>query len=254
MITVTERKYFEQYHRFIGYKINGLIEQYDFSDQKVEFVYATQSSAVYSSNIEGNPVDLNSYMNHKLAKEKFKPAKEIEEIDNLVEAYQFAQNNPLSEKTFLKSHAIFSKTLLIKSKRGGYRNEKVGVFSENGLVYLAVESEYVQEYMKSFFQGIDLLVNEQLSNEEVFYFASLLHLIFAHIHPFMDGNGRGARLLEKWFISQKLGKEFWTIPSEKYYKDHRSDYYNNINLGVNFYELNYDLCLPFLSMLPRSIE
>jgi len=32
------------------------------------------------------------------------------------------------------------------------------------------------------------------------------------------------------------------------------DHYNNINLGVNYDELNYDKCIPFLLMLPKSME
>jgi Fic family protein len=122
------------------------------------------------------------------------------------------------------------------------------------LAYLAVEPEHVKENMKTFFKGINEPIDNVLSNEKVFYYASLLHLLFEHIHPFMDGNGRGARLLEKWFTSQKLGDKFWKLPSEKYYRDHKNDYYEKINLGVNFYELDYDQCLPFLCMLPKCLE
>ena len=254
MIKITETKYFVKYQKLIGHKIDELIQQHDFSEQKIEFGYSTKSSAVYSSNIEGNTVDLNSYMNQKFANQDFLPTKQVEEIDNLVNAYEYAQNHPLNEKTFLKCHEIFSKTLLIQSKRGIYRSEKVGVYGERGLAYLAVEPEHVQTIMKAFFQGIEILLYTNLSNEQVFYHASLMHLIFVHIHPFMDGNGRGARLLEKWFISQILGKQFWKIPSEKYYRDHRDKYYENINLGANYYELDYDLCLPFLCMLPNSLK
>jgi len=79
-------------------------------------------------------------------------------------------------------------------------------------------------------------------------------LVFAHIHPFHDGNGRAARILEKWFLASKLEDKAWLIQSEKYYKENIKEYYKNINLGVNFYELNYDKCLPFLLMLPKALE
>jgi Fic family protein len=251
---ITEKNYLADYHNLIGHKIDDLIQNHDFSEQKVEFSFSTRSSAVYSSNIEGNTVDLNSYMNYQLLRQKFKPTQEIEEIDNLVRAYELAQTHKLTEKNFLKCHEILSKTLLIKSKRGNYRIEKVAVYDEGGLVYLAVEPEYVEEKMKMLFEGIKILLDEKPTKEEAFYHASLIHLKFAHIHPFLDGNGRGARLLEKWFISETLGEHFWKIPSEMYYRDHRDDYYKNINLGVNFYELDYDRCLPFLGMLPKCLE
>ena len=250
----TNKKYFSEYTNRIGHEIELLISNFDFSDEHVDVAYSTQASAVYSSNIEGNSVDLNSFMNYKLSPEKFKRSKEVEEIENLITAYQFAQKNKLNESNFLECHRIFSETLLIASKRGSYRIEKVGVFGQGGLTYLAIEGELVQERMKSFFQSMEILLQEKLSPEESFYFASMMHLIFAHIHPFTDGNGRAARLLEKWFLTEKIGDHYWKIPSEKYYKDNQGKYYTSINLGVNYYELNYENCVPFLLMLPNCLR
>ena len=251
---ITDRKYLKEYTEKIGSQIPGLIKNFDFSTSRHNFDYLTRASAVYSSNIEGNSIDLNSFMNYQLNKDKFKPGKEIEEIEQLVKAYEFAQSNNLSETNLLKAHEILSKTLLIKSKRGKYRIEPVGVFGLSGMVYLAIEPEFVMEQMNLFFKGVDELLRNDLTETEVFYFASLIHLRFVHIHPFRDGNGRVARLLEKWFITEKLGQKFWEIPSEEYYKKHQREYYSNMNSGVNFYELDYDNCLPFLEMLPESLK
>ncbi len=251
---ITNDKYLNQYQDLIGNQIGKLVELFDFAEKSTDLGYKTQASAVYSSNIEGNSIDLNSYMNYKLSHEKFKPQKEIQEIENLVQAYEFAQSNPLTEKNFLQCHKIFAKTLVIKSKQGKYRDEKVGVFGQSGLVYLAIEPELVKVTMGDFFVDLGALLNMELSKPKAFYFASLIHLKFAHIHPFRDGNGRAARLLEKWFLAEKLGKDFWKLSSEKYYKEHQTDYYKNINLGVNYYELNYDKCIPFLLMLSEALK
>ncbi len=251
---VTEKKYLEIYLRLIGNEIPQLIKDFDFSEKRGGFDYLTKASAVYSSNIEGNSIDLNSFMNYELNKEKFKTGKEIEEIEDLITAYKFAQKNRLTEDNFLNCHKIFSRTLLIKSKRGKYRIEQVGVFGKSGIAYLAVEPELVKQEMEKFFRGITKLISSDLKEAEVFYFASILHLILAHIHPFRDGNGRAARLLEKWFLTEKLGAGFWKIPSEEYYKQNQAKYYENINLGVNFYELNYDKCIDFLEMLPNCMR
>jgi len=188
-----------------------------------------------------------------LAKRISKLGKKLKKL-NLIKAYEFAQKNKLTESNLLYCHKVFSETLLIKSKRGKYRTEQVGVFGKSGIAYLAVEPEFVEKEMKYFFNSISTLLESKLTEEEVFYFASLIHLRFAHIHPFRDGNGRAARLLEKWFIAQKLGKEFWKIPSEEFYKNNQAKYYETISLGVNFYELNYDKCLSFLEILPNCLK
>lgn len=251
---VVNRHYLKPYTKVIGSEIPNLIRNFDFSEDRGAFKYLTQASAVYSSNIEGNSIDLNSYMNYELNKDKFKAGKEIEEIEDLIEAYEFAQANKLNENNLLNCHKIFSDTLLIRSKRGKYRTEQVGVFGKTGLAYLAIEPEFVEKEMNIFFHDISELISSELNEIEVFYFASLIHLIFAHIHPFRDGNGRAARLIEKWFVTEKLGHDFWKIPSEEYYKNNQAGYYEKINLGVNYYTLNYDKCLGFLPMLPSCMK
>jgi len=62
------------------------MQQHDFCEKKIEFGYTPKSPAVYSTNIKGKLIDLNTYMNQKHFNLKYNPIKEIEEIDNLVNA------------------------------------------------------------------------------------------------------------------------------------------------------------------------
>ncbi len=227
------------------------IKKFKDSSKNLDLNFLTESSSVFSSNIEWNTLDLNSFMNAKMNKAK---TKDVKEIESLIEAYDFAQNNKLNEVFFLKTHFLSSKTILIKSKRWKYRDEKVWVFWKNWLVYLAIEAEKVEDEMKKLFLDIDYLLDSKLSTQEVFYFASMIHLVFVHIHPFSDWNGRTARLLEKWFLVSKLWYDFWKLESERFYKENRESYYKNINIWVNYYELNYDRSIEFLLMLPKSLN
>lgn len=250
---INDTTFLEAYRQTVGAGIQNWFDTYDFSIQEVDLGYNTKASAVFSSNIEGNTVDINTFMNSLLAKGIFKRRKEIQEIEDLVQAYEFAQQNPLTEKNLLKAHKILSNSILIKDKRGKYRTERMGVFDNYGLVYLAIEPEYVHQEMLQFFEDVKALIQTEMDIAQVFYHASLIHLIFAHIHPFWDGNGRSARLLEKWFLSEKINSRAWMLQSERFYKEHLTDYYKNIALGPNFYDLDYSRCLPFLTMLPSSL-
>lgn len=242
--------YFQPYFKDIG-ALSEKIENFKIHAKELSFDYLIESSSLYSSNIEGNSLDLNSLMNAKM---NFEKPKEVEEIEDLVSAYDFARIHPLNEKHFLHTHFLLSATLLIDSKRGIYRDDRVGVFWSTGLVYLAIEPEFVTIEMKKLFEDIQELVAKELSHEEVFYYASYLHLVFVHIHPFSDGNWRAARLLEKRFLVSKLWEDFRKYEAEKYYKEHRWAYYQHLNLWVDRYHLDYSKCLPFLQMLPRSLD
>lgn len=217
--------------------------------------FSNAVSAVYSSNIEGNPIDVNSYLASKFRGRNIQfKARDRKEIENLEAAYRFAQTHALTEKNLLAAHGMLAETLLAKSSLEKYRDQMVYVYSRAGMEYAALESEHVPSVMATMFGEIKGLRRASLGVNEIFYHAALIHLVFAHIHPFMDGNGRAARLLEKWFLADKLGREAWHVPSEKYYKENVADYYRNIKLGLNFYTLDYDRCVPFLAMLVKSLE
>lgn len=172
----------------------------------------------------------------------------------MTKAYEFTVTNILNESNFLKTHRLLSANLLILEKQGVYRNERMGVFDNTGLVYFAIEPEKVASEMKLFFSDLSELIEKVMEIDQVFYHASLIHLKFVHIHPFWDGNGRMARLIEKWFLCSKLGEKFWKLNSEKYYKDNLSTYYSSIKLGDDYYDLNYDNCLNLLKMHPNSLK
>jgi len=232
-----------------------LWQRFSTLDKLPAFDFSLEASAVYSSNIEGNTIDLDSFMNSKLGKRKGKfKAKERKEIERLIEAYRFAQEHTLNEKNFLKAHGILSKPILPRSQQGKYRNQAVFVYSQYGIEYAAVEPEFVPQKMQELFDDIAVISKEKNEVSALFYYAALIHLFFVHIHPFQDGNGRAARLLEKWFLATQLGAKAWQIPAEQYYKENRPEYYRNIKLGENYYFLSYDRCVPFLTMLPRALR
>ena len=219
------------------------------------FSFYTSVSAVFSSRIEGENIELDSFIKHKRFSAKYLPDY-TRKIDDLYDAYLFAQQTKLSKQSIEKAHAMLTKHILQKSQQGKLRKGNMFVIARDGKIeYVAANPNSVKIEMKKMYADIETLLNARLNFEEVLFFASMLHLVLVKIHPFEDGNGRLARLLEKWFIAQKLGEKAWFIESERNYYDQHQTYYKNIRLlGLEYEELNYSAALPFLQMLPASIS
>ena len=254
-IPVTDERYYGPYAEALGAdNPEQRWPEFEALDNLPDIQFAFAASAVYSSNIEGNTIDLNAFMrSRQRGGRTMKRAKEQSEIEALEATYAFAQAHPLTERNLLRAHATLSAPILTRAHQGRYRNGRMFIYDGSGILYAAVEGERVEEEMGGLMEGVAALLRGRLDVRRVFYHAALLHLIFAQVHPFEDGNGRAARLLEKWFLATHLGEQAWKIPSEEYYWKDRARYYESINLGPTFYDLAYNRCVPFLTMLPASL-
>ncbi|MBK8704162.1 MAG: Fic family protein [Saprospiraceae bacterium] len=136
------------------------------------------------------------------------------------------------------------------SERGKLRTNPMFVINEaDRIEYIAAEPHLVNKEWLRLLNDIDLLLAKELTINEVFYYAAMIHLVFVKIHPFQDGNGRTARLLEKWFLLEKLGEKAVAVELEKNYYVNRADYYANIRkLGLTYEELDYGKALDFTLM------
>jgi Fic family protein len=234
--------------------LDGFEKLHDADISTETFSFYTSVSSVYSSKIEGYAIELDSYIKHKRFGIEFSPDY-TKKIDDLYETYTFAKTNSLNESNIGQAHALLSKNILSKSKQGKYRTQNMYVSTPDGRIEYVAASPFEEEAeLKKFFADLDLLLETQMSIEEVFFYASLIHLVFVKIHPWNDGNGRSARLIEKWFLAQKLGEKAWFVQSEKMYYQKHQNYYSNIRLlGLEYQTLNYHQALSFLLMLPNSV-
>jgi Fic family protein len=219
------------------------------------FRFYTAVSVMSSSRIEGEQLEVDSYVKHKILNIEYLPNL-TEKPNDLYLAYEFARDNALTLENFFKAHTIATTHLLPASQRGIVRKGNMVIMDQqtNKIQYEAAPANIVKGEFECFWNELSELINKTLSEEEVFYFAALIHLVFVKIHPFNDGNGRTARLLEKWFLASKLGEKAWYIGSEYYYYQNLQAYYNNLaRIGLFYDELKYEKGIPFLLMLPNAL-
>lgn len=218
------------------------------------FQFYKSMSSVYSSKIEGEDIDFDSYFKHKFLSVQFK-ANYTRKADDLYLAYEFIESNTLNLENVQKAHSLLSSNLLPSTQQGLIRRSPMFVLnSKDQIEYVAAPANILETELEKLFSDIDILLNEELTVQEVFYFASFIHLVFVKIHPFQDGNGRTARLIEKWFLYEKLGKLATSVQLEKNYYKNLEYYYLNIKiLGLEYEELNYERALNFLLMTIKGI-
>jgi Fic family protein len=254
-LTILNDALLKEYCQEIGADFLYQYKQLQDSELSINtFSFYTSVSAVFSSKIEGEAIELDSYVKHKRFGIEFLPDY-TRKIDDLYNAYQFAKTNSCTRKNIEEVHKILTTHILSISKQGKVRTGNMYVTTNDGRIeYVAASPYIVTAEMDKLYTDIKYLLSANLSVQEVFYYASLLHLVFVKIHPFDDGNGRTSRLLEKWFLAEKLGEKAWLIQSEKNYYSKHQTYYKNIRLmGLEYEELDYSKSIPFLTMLPQSL-
>lgn len=219
------------------------------------FTFYTSVSVMSSSRIEGEQLEVDSFVKHKMLNIEYLPEL-TEKPNDLYNAYLFAKENKLNPANFLQTQRLVSAHLLPENQRASIRKTEMLVMEHatGRIQYEAAPLTIVKEQYGTLWDEIEQLLQLELTIEDLFYYAAFIHLVFVNIHPFSDGNGRMARLLEKWFLAEKLGERAWYIQSEKFYYKNVSNYYKNLSrLGLYYGELQYEKSIPFLLMLPQSL-
>ena len=171
----------------------------------------------HSTAIEGNTLTL---LETKLVLEDGvavggKALREIYEVVNHKKAYRYLKrcildNQPLNENIVKDIHCILMDNIM---QGGIYQKEEVRITGA-GHTPPSGNAMYVQ--IKDFYADFDRMA-EELSVVE---FAAWTHAEFVRIHPFVDGNGRTARLILNY---QLMINGFLPISVAK---EDRLEYYN----------------------------
>lgn len=245
-----------EYKKIVGQSPIDILIKLEKIDTPVDyFQFYNSVSSVYSSKIEGENIDFDSFYKHKFLNIKYQPDY-TKKADDLYLAYEYIFKNRLTLENLQKAHSILSSNLLPKSQQGFIRNNPMFVINNNDRIeYVAAEPEKVKSELNKLFNDVKILQEAKLDDFEIFYYAAYIHLIFVKIHPFQDGNGRAARLMEKWFLIEQINDKATAVQLEKNYFKNLENYYSNIRkIGIEYESLDYSKALDFLLMTAKGLE
>ena len=177
-----------------------------------------QIRTIHSSlKIEGNTISEAQITALLENKRVVGPEKDILEVLNALEVYKKINTlKPEKEKDFLKAHQLLLNQLI--EHPGKYRNKSVGIMKGAKLEHIAPPFDNVPYLMNELFHYLTDKSELTLIKSCVFHYET------AFIHPFLDGNGRMARLWQTLILMQEY-PIFEHLPFESLIAKNQDAYY-----------------------------
>jgi Fic family protein len=156
---------------------------------------------------------------------------DIQEVLNYQRAFEFVSqptiySEPMTEETILKIHE-----LLVEGVRGGEASPGRFREKQNWIVDMSTMKAVYTPSPPNEVPGLMDEMIEWLNDKHDFHpvlLAGIAQFQFVHIHPFLDGNGRAARLLSTLSL-YRAGYDFKQLFSiSEYYDRDRPAYYEAI--------------------------
>ncbi|MEI7579142.1 MAG: Fic family protein [bacterium] len=204
-------------------------------------------SAYSSTSIEGNPLPLTDVK--KILKSKPENIRDSErEVLNyntalilLDERINKENNIKISDKIICDIQQVVVKGLLLREK--GYRAEPVVVNDPRTrqTVYLPPDHQDVPSLMTNLIE----FINSNNKNIDPLILSGIFHKQFVTIHPFVDGNGRTARLITKLLLANMGLNTFHLFSFENYYNNNISKYFKNVGVVGDYYDIKNNLDFTF---------
>ena len=210
-------------------KLNNLIGDYRKNEKKLLATELEQRNESFligfihnTNSIEGNSMTEEEVylLTHDGIAPKEKTLKEIHETENMKEAYDYISSykGPISINLVKDLHKLVQKNIETRTL-GRFKIKQNYV---TGSDHLPTPTMFTNKRMKL----LTFWCNKNKGNLHPFELASLFHLQFLIIHPFMDGNGRVSRLLHNLILMQNK------LPSMIFYNNKKQTYYETIKNGL----------------------
>jgi Fic family protein len=201
---------------------------------------AREVSAYASTSIEGNPLPLTEVK--KILKTR---PSNIRESEKEVLNYNLALQE--LDKILHKEEVILSLKLilaiqkrvtqgLLPSNESGKLREKPVVVNDprtGQIAYLPPDVRHVKPLMQDLIE----FINSNQNKMDPLILAGIFHKQIVIIHPFMDGNGRTARLAAKVLLAQMGLNTFNLFSFENYYNQNVTRYFQTVGENGDYYEL-----------------
>lgn len=193
-----------------------------------------------STSIEGN--QLAEYqVNKVLANEPVKAEpKSIQEVKNYQDALLVvekiaAEKNAFEVTDILDLQHEVTKGILQPAKSGHFRPSTVYIVNSikniDKVMYRPPSAKKVPLLVEDLIQWLAKATQEGL---HPILTAGVLHLEFASIHPFTDGNGRTTRLLTQLHLMQRAWDFRKILVLDEYYNQDRLEYYNALQIDKTY--------------------
>lgn len=208
-----------------------LIPKWELKLKKEAWVHNAHSS----TSIEGNKLTLEQVTALAENKKVVATEKDKKEVLNYLKALdsipEYASKKAIDVKLFLKIHeTITIGTLRDNKDCGVFRNRQVfvgrrifdGTSFKEVVEYMPPETKDVPQLTAEFLEWLN---SDKIKDINPVILAGIVHYEIARIHPFIDGNGRTARLLASLVLykSDFDHRRFFAL--DDYYDENRPTYY-----------------------------